>query len=144
MNFILATPMEVRLAAVFVLGVFLGSAINLAVYRLAWFPRPISPWSRPDPAAPSRQFLDRLPVVGWLGLRREAGLHGRGFWIRPMLLELLTGLGLAAALLVGNRPRRPSTAGNAAPFAADLARVPALRVCRPHDTHRTDVGRVDD
>jgi prepilin signal peptidase PulO-like enzyme (type II secretory pathway) len=35
-----------------------------------------------------------LPIVGWLGLRREAAIHGRGFWIRPLLLELL----LAAAL----------------------------------------------
>jgi leader peptidase (prepilin peptidase) / N-methyltransferase len=29
-------------------------------------------------------------------LRREATLHGWGFWLRPMLLELLCGLGLAA------------------------------------------------
>ena len=28
-------------------------------------------------------------------LRREAALHGTGFWIRPMLIEILTGVGLA-------------------------------------------------
>ncbi len=95
MNLILAIPMEVRLAALFVLGAFLGSAANLAIYRLAWRPRPISPWSRPDPSAPPRRFWDRLPIFGWLGLRREAALHGAGFWVRPMLLELLAGIGLA-------------------------------------------------
>ena len=58
-------------------------------------PRPISPWSRPDPVGPAATFWDRLPIFGWLGLRREAGLHGAGFWVRPMLLELLAGIGLA-------------------------------------------------
>jgi prepilin signal peptidase PulO-like enzyme (type II secretory pathway) len=95
MDLILALPLEVRLAALFVLGVFLGSAANLGIYRLAWRPRPISPWSRPDPAAPPRMFWDRIPVFGWLGLRRESALHGGGFWVRPMLLELLAGVGIA-------------------------------------------------
>ena len=96
MDFILSLPMEVRLVAVFVLGTCLGSIANLGIYRLAWFPRQISPWSWPDPAAPRRRWFDRLPILGWLGLRREAKLHGAGFWIRPMLLELMVGLGLAA------------------------------------------------
>ena len=43
----------------------------------------------------ARRWSDRLPVVGWLGLRRETRLHGTGFWVRPMLIELLAGLGLA-------------------------------------------------
>jgi prepilin signal peptidase PulO-like enzyme (type II secretory pathway) len=29
-----------------------------------------------------------LPILGWWGLRREAPFHGRGFWVRPLLLEL--------------------------------------------------------
>ena len=32
-----------------------------------------------------------MPVFGWLGLSRESKLHGGGFWVRPMLLELLSG-----------------------------------------------------
>jgi leader peptidase (prepilin peptidase)/N-methyltransferase len=92
---IVAIPMEVRLAALSVLGVCIGSLLNLGIYRLAWHPRAISPWSWPDAKAPPRRLWDRLPVVGWLGLRREAALHGSGFWIRPMLVELLTGVGLA-------------------------------------------------
>jgi leader peptidase (prepilin peptidase) / N-methyltransferase len=95
MNLILSMPMQGCLAAVFVLGACIGSATNLAIYRLAWFPRPISPWSRADPSAPPRRSWDRLPIFGWLGLRREAGLHGAGFWVRPMLLELSVGIGLA-------------------------------------------------
>jgi len=95
-NQLLAIPFEVRLAALFVLGTCVGSLANLCIYRLAWHPRSISPWSSPDPKAPARRPTDRLPIVGWLGLRREAGIHGSGFWIRPALLELLTGIGFAA------------------------------------------------
>ncbi|NQT40505.1 MAG: prepilin peptidase, partial [Planctomycetes bacterium] len=62
----------------------------------AYFPRPISPWSAPDRKAPPRNWQDRIPLVGWLGLQRESSLHGTGFWVRPMLLETLLGVGLAA------------------------------------------------
>jgi leader peptidase (prepilin peptidase) / N-methyltransferase len=97
MKLILALPMEARLAFVFVLGACIGAAANWAIYRLAWNRRPIGPWCPADPAAPPRRRpFDRLPILGWLGLRREAGLHGAGFWGRPMLLEVLTGVGLAA------------------------------------------------
>lgn len=74
----------------------LGGAINHGIYTWAWFPRPISPWGRPHPQAPPRRWSDRLPVFGWLGLAREAGIHGSGFWIRPILLELAFGAGIAA------------------------------------------------
>jgi prepilin signal peptidase PulO-like enzyme (type II secretory pathway) len=95
MKLILTIPMQTRLAVVFVLGVCLGAAVNWAIYRFAWNRRSISPWSLPDPSAPPRRLCDRLPIVGWLGLRREAGMHGAGFWIRPMLLETLLSVGLA-------------------------------------------------
>ncbi|HUT11699.1 MAG TPA: A24 family peptidase [Thermoguttaceae bacterium] len=84
------------LIGLFVLGTCAGSLANLGIYRLAWHPRRIGPWWRPDQKAPPRRWHDRLPIVGWLGLRREAALHGRGFWIRPMLLELLCGIAFAA------------------------------------------------
>jgi len=95
-NQLLGIPIEIRMAAVFALGICLGSLANLAIYRLAYQTRAISPWSRADAKAPPRRWSDRLPILGWLGLRREASLHGTGFWIRPMLVELLTGVGLAA------------------------------------------------
>ncbi len=96
MNAILATPMEVRLAALFVVGACVGSLVNLGVYRLGWRRRAISPWSPPEAGAGPRRPLDRVPILGWFTLRREAALHGAGFWVRPMLVELALGVGLAA------------------------------------------------
>jgi prepilin signal peptidase PulO-like enzyme (type II secretory pathway) len=82
--------------AIFVLGALLGGQLNRGIYRLAWKRRPIGPWSTPDPEAPPRRATDRLPIVGWLGLRREAAIHGPLYWVRPMLIEAATGLGAAA------------------------------------------------
>ena len=91
MNFILQFPPELRLTVLFLLGCALGSLLNLGAYRLAWHRRSISPWSATPSGAPPRRASDLLPVFGWLGLRRESSLHGRAFWVRPMLVELLTG-----------------------------------------------------
>jgi leader peptidase (prepilin peptidase) / N-methyltransferase len=93
---ILAIPIELRLLGLAIVGAWLGSLLNLAIYRLAYAPRSISPWSDPPPAAARRRWTDWLPVVGWFGLRRESRLHGMGFWVRPMLVEVACGLGLAA------------------------------------------------
>jgi prepilin signal peptidase PulO-like enzyme (type II secretory pathway) len=95
-NAILALPLAQRLAGLVIIGVILGSFINWAIYALAWYSRPISPWQRPHPKSPPRRWSDFIPILGWLGLARESSLHGRGFWIRPLLLELACGLGLAA------------------------------------------------
>lgn len=95
MNFILAIPLPVRLAVLFVLGAAVGAAINWAAYRLAYHARAISPWSSPAAGAARRRWLDRVPILGWFGLRRESTLHGDGFWIRPLLVELVSAAGLA-------------------------------------------------
>lgn len=87
--------MGLRLAALFVVGTLLGSLVNWAIYTLAWNPRPISPWSPPPEGAAPRSWFDRLPVFGWLQLRREAEFHGRWFWLRPLLLEIATGAAIA-------------------------------------------------
>ncbi len=96
MNLPLAIPPSLCLLAMFALGAILGSLANLAIYRLAWRQRRISPWSAPDSKAPPRQWTDRVPILGWLGLSREQPLHGERFWIRPMLVELAMGVGLMA------------------------------------------------
>ncbi len=80
----------------FLLGVIVATQLNRGVYRLAWFARPIGPWSVPHEAALPRHWSDRIPVIGWIGLSRESSIHGRGFWVRPMLLELATGICFAA------------------------------------------------
>ena len=89
MSLFLAIPLAI-------VGACVGSIINLAVYRLAWHQRSYSPWSAPLEKAPSRHWNDRIPIVGWFGLRREASLHGTGFWIRPMLVEVVAAAGFVA------------------------------------------------
>ena len=96
MNFILGIPIELRLAVLFVIGAFLGGQLNRAIYSFAFYNRrAISPWQRPEKQVPDRRWSDRLPIVGWFGLRREAKLYGAGYWIRPLLLELCAAVGLA-------------------------------------------------
>lgn len=80
---------------IFVLGAVLGGQLNRGIYGLAWHRRAISPWSPPPDGGPPRRWTDRLPIVGWFGLRRESSLHGAGFWVRPLLLEVTVGAGLA-------------------------------------------------
>jgi prepilin signal peptidase PulO-like enzyme (type II secretory pathway) len=79
---------------IFALAALLGTQLNRGIYRLAWDRRPIGPWSAPAPDAPPRRPSDRLPITGWLGLRRESELHGQLYWLRPMLIEAGTAIGL--------------------------------------------------
>ncbi len=91
-----ALPLPLQLLLVCLSGMGLGAWVNWATYRFAWFnPREISPWGKVPAEASPRGWRDRIPVLGWWGLRREQSLHGRGFWIRPLLIELGMGLGLA-------------------------------------------------
>ena len=90
MNALLDLPPVVRMAGVFVLGLIAGGAVNWAIYSLAWFARPISPWGRPHAKAPPRQWSDRLPVVGWMGLAREGDIA------RPAVLAPAAALGTVA------------------------------------------------
>jgi prepilin signal peptidase PulO-like enzyme (type II secretory pathway) len=89
-------PSVLPLIVLFVLGAGAGSLVNLGVATLAWDRRWVHPWLRPAPETPPRRWSDRLPVIGWWGLRRESPWHGRGFWVRPLLVELLLGAGFAA------------------------------------------------
>ena len=45
MNWFFDLPPVARLALLVPLGIMLGSAINWAIYRLAYYQRSISPWS---------------------------------------------------------------------------------------------------
>ena len=152
MNWILAIPLELRMAALLVLGAALGSWLNLGIYRLAYQPRSISPWSAPPPGAPRRRLSDRLPVIGWFGLRRESSIHGAGFWVRPLALELFTGALLAGLYWweIGERgllsaalrdfltiPRRNAQLDDA--LGAIASRVPRPRhSARLHDRRLAD------
>ncbi|WP_231603782.1 prepilin peptidase [Neorhodopirellula pilleata] len=88
-----------------IFGLVCGAIANFVITTLCWEPRPISPWvnlaawpldedrRRTADQLPPRSFLDRVPVLGWIRLRRETPLHGRGFWIRPLLIELTLAFG---------------------------------------------------
>ena len=84
------------MVGLFCLGALVGGQINRGIYRLAWCQRAIGPWSKPHEETPRRRWFDRIPILGWLGLSREAGIHGRGYWIRPLLIELAVGIGYPA------------------------------------------------
>ena len=94
MNGFLNLPLDFRAAICFVCGAFLGGQINRGVYRLAWRPRSIGPWSAPHVDVPNRGRWDRIPIVGWFLLRRESHVHGTGYWVRPALIEIATAFGL--------------------------------------------------
>lgn len=82
-------PNFLIIALLMVLGAILGAFINRSIYAWAMFlKRPISPWLKPADGETPRQSLDRIPVIGWWGRRRDSGVYGNGFWIRPMLIEL--------------------------------------------------------
>ncbi len=71
--------------------------------------------------------LDRVPVLGWWGLRREAPWHGPGYWIRPLLIELATGIGFAV-LYWGEVDQRWLWPDIAGPWSTrlDHARTPSV------------------
>ena len=81
-------PLEYRLLLCFVSSLLVGDFLNLAIYRLAWNSRSISPWSTPTDGLAARTIWDRIPVLGWLRLRRESHYWGIRFWVRPLLVEL--------------------------------------------------------
>lgn len=88
-------PDALRWILLFVIGTSLGALINLCIYRLAFYVnRNISPWSAPPSPDRARRFIDYLPVIGWLFLRKESDVFGRGFWVRPLLIELSSGIGI--------------------------------------------------
>ena len=93
MNVLLEIPLSLRLAVLFVLGAACGALANLAADLLAFTPRRRSPWLLVDPSIRWRRWFARLPIVGWLLLRREGQRGGRGFWMRGMLVELLAAIG---------------------------------------------------
>ncbi len=93
-DFWIGLPIVVRLIVLSVAGILCGGLANHMIYSWAYFPRPISPWAKPTDDAPPRKSSDCIPILGWLGLRREASIHGSCFWLRPILIEI----GLAVSL----------------------------------------------
>lgn len=115
--------MDWPIAAVFLFAATSASLANAAVYAWAWNSRLVSPWQSTPPGVAPRTWSDRLPIVGWLRLRRDAAVLGAGFWVRPMLVEAAFGLTMAALCWwevrqAGLIAPRPEALGAAGPFPA--------------------------
>jgi prepilin signal peptidase PulO-like enzyme (type II secretory pathway) len=99
------------------LGLAIGVFINWAIYRWAMFlKRSISPFLTPDIGAGEspRQAIDFVPIIGWPGRARDKKVHGRGFWFRPLAIEIVWMIGLpllyfwlASDGLTGDGARNP-------------------------------------
>ncbi|PHR94575.1 MAG: hypothetical protein COA78_32080 [Blastopirellula sp.] len=87
----LEMTLGVRMVILFTIGVLLGTQINRGIYAFAYPRKFLDPWSPPPKDGLPRSWFDRIPVLGWLSICRENKLHGTGYWIRPLLLELFTG-----------------------------------------------------
>ncbi|MFO0913824.1 MAG: A24 family peptidase [Pirellulales bacterium] len=84
----------VAMVLVWCLGLLAATQVNRGIYRLAWNARPIGPWLPRSLSQSLRRPLDFVPLYGWWRLRRESPTHGVGYWVRPLLIELLLPLGL--------------------------------------------------
>lgn len=83
-------PLWMRLSVLLGIGAIVGAFINWAIYAWAMFlKRPISPWMKPAEGESARIMLDRIPIIGWPGRRRDSNVYGKGFWIRPMTIEVI-------------------------------------------------------
>ena len=88
-------PLALQILILGVIGLATGVLINWAIYTWAWFQRrSISPWIKPLEEESARKRLDFVPIIGWPGRARDKAVYGRGFWVRPMLIEFTWMIGL--------------------------------------------------
>ena len=88
-------PFALQILILGAIGLTAGVLINWAIYAWAYFLiRPISPWMKPAEEESARQRQDYFPIIGWPGRARDKKVYGRGFWVRPMLIEIVWMIGL--------------------------------------------------
>ena len=91
--------MAAAVALAFVLGLVIGSFLNVVAYRLPRGESLAHPPSRcPNCGAPVRPY-DNIPVLSWLVLRGRCRSCGHPISARYPLVELTTGLLFAAVVL---------------------------------------------
>lgn len=92
---LVALPLVCRLAALFATGIVLGNLANRSAYALSQrAERRSSARERSDEFA--LRWFDRLPLIGWVFLRRGHKQLGRGFWTRWLMVEVSMGSFCAA------------------------------------------------
>src|SRR5262245_14112279 len=79
----------------FVLGLVIGSFINVAVARLPLEKSLIWPGSRCGSCYQAIRWYDNLPLVSYLWLRGRCRTCGATFSVRYFIVELVAGLGFA-------------------------------------------------
>ncbi len=87
--------MPLRLLAIALVALVAARFINWAIVNWAYFRKSQGPWAKPPQGELPHCWRDHLPVVGWFALRRESKSHGKLFWLRPLLIELLFPLAVA-------------------------------------------------
>ncbi len=91
----IALPVALRVAFVALLALAVARFVNWAIYNWSYTKHQLGPWSAPPEDAPFRSWQDQLPIIAWYRLRRESKEHGQGYWIRPLVVELLFPLAIA-------------------------------------------------
>ncbi|MEI8055788.1 MAG: prepilin peptidase [Actinomycetes bacterium] len=79
-----------------VLGLFIGSFLNVVIYRVPLGESVVSPRSRCTGCGSEIAAHDNIPVLSWLWLRGHCRSCGQAISVRYPLVELLTGIAFAA------------------------------------------------
>ena len=88
-------PFALQILILGAIGLAIGVLINWSIYAWAYFQhRAISPWMKPTDDESARKQVDFIPIIGWPGRARDKKVYGRGFWVRPMLIEIVWMVGL--------------------------------------------------
>jgi leader peptidase (prepilin peptidase)/N-methyltransferase len=88
------------LIATFVVGLVVGSFLNVCIARLPYEKSLLWPSSRCGHCLQPIRTYDNLPLIGYLMLRGRCRACGAPFSIRYLVIELLTGLGFVGLFYV--------------------------------------------
>ena len=91
MNFFEVIPLWIRLASTFVLGLVVGSFLNVCIFRLPWGRSIVRPGSHCPSCNKSIAWFDNIPVLSWLVLRGRCRHCSTTISFRYPGIELLTG-----------------------------------------------------
>lgn len=93
-------PVYFWLLLVFIVGIMIGSFLNVAIVRLPLEKSLLWPGSRCGQCLQSIRWYDNLPLVSYLWLRGRCRHCQAPFSVRYFLIELLTGLGFVGLFYV--------------------------------------------
>ena len=82
----------VWLVLIFLLGLCVGSFLNVCIFRLPWEKNVLWPGSHCGSCFQAIRWYDNLPILSWLLLRGRCRRCGAPFSFRYLFIELFTGL----------------------------------------------------